>query len=218
QLSGCIVSEIGLNTYDFEVSDGVKAWLEEAARRSVDGWVNPRELLIDIWDRLPADFRPSEVDTRLFTIDSGTHQGGRLTLLGHYLLDPRAEVIENCDRVIRTIRDHLIAKPDSVEIDAHFVADRAKLGVDEVQYLFLLLREIGSFWSGASGDRRGRYTTIRCDSEDVLLEYLMYEGIHEHIRKYVRKTQEGQAGPFRSAGYSETNSPIESAWTGQAFI
>lgn len=82
-----------------------RVWLQELYRRlSAHQPIDHLRMRIELRDRLPKDFRPSQVNRRFLHGDS-------LSLLGILAIDPQSSRIQDTERVILAIRNFLIENP-----------------------------------------------------------------------------------------------------------
>jgi len=173
-----------------ELTDAQKVWISEIYKRHIQGDdLDLRAIRIELWDRLPKDFDPSQIDRRLLP---GTY----LTLLGVWHIDPDSIIFEKTDIVIRAIRDEIIKNPKTVEIPSSHISQLADIPEQDVVQIFELLRSIGDFWSGRSfGIKEGgtKWSKITVSDMHVTEEYLKYENLETQIQSYYDRMESKKA-------------------------
>lgn len=159
-----------------------RVWLQELYRRhTAREPIDHLSMRIALRDKLPMDFRSSQVDTRFLYHDS-------LSLLGIIALDPHSGRLRDTERVILAIRDLLIENPQTRIITAAEIA--AKLEFDPVYTaeLFGLMSSVGHFWSGASGVSLGHgYSSVSVDREEEVLEFLRFENLSAQVDRHLEE-------------------------------
>jgi predicted nucleotide-binding protein len=166
------------------LSPEAELWLRAVYARLLSGTkVNPVEILVDLWGEIPEDFNYKSIDRRLLLF------GVDITLLGILHVDPTTDLIDKTDLVIRFVKGLIKEQPGVEEVTAKQVAETIQMPVREVSIVFGLLRHLGKFWNGGSGNESGM-TLIRVDYEEVKREYLKYKGI-EHLLDKLYKDKGG---------------------------
>ena len=164
----------------------VKLWLEAAYARLKKGErINPTEMLVELWGKIPEEFNYKTIDRRLV-------QFGYITLLGILHVDPTTDFIDKTDQVIRFIRELIRKDPGIVAVTAKQVSEGIGIPETEVAVVFNLIHHLGTFWNGASGDGKVGYTSINIESEEVKREYLGYKGIDHLIDKFYNNNEPKQ--------------------------
>src|SRR5436190_24055191 len=84
-----------------------KLWLEAVFSKSNE-FKRPtfRTLFASLYGKLPVDFDPYGIDTRIL------REGNQLTLLGIWRVDPRNRVFEQTDRLLRWLRNQFLKTPE----------------------------------------------------------------------------------------------------------
>ncbi|MCL4553017.1 MAG: hypothetical protein M1305_05635 [Candidatus Marsarchaeota archaeon] len=167
-----------------------RIWLEEAyrhykAREPIDRW----QMRVELRERLPKDFLPSQVDYRLVSDKA-------VTLLGIAIVDPESDRIRDTERVIFAIRDHIFEHPDLRTVTAAEIGEL--LGFDAIytEELFKLMSTVGRFWSSASGTQSGLgLSSITVDLEQNFQDYLEFEGMEPLLRSLAEKLTQPQHSP-----------------------
>ncbi|HEV7746013.1 MAG TPA: toll/interleukin-1 receptor domain-containing protein [Pyrinomonadaceae bacterium] len=176
-------------------------WLKAVYSRVGVESVEVRSLKATLWGKIPKDFNPRLIDSRALI------QGVRLTLYGVYLIDPSASWIEETDKVIIAIRDHLLKNTKLREISSDQIAILTKLPKPVVEVVFGLVMDLGRFWSSASGNQTGGYTQLGIDGEEYFDQYLQYESIEALLDKFIAEGAQRKTLPnSQSWGILKTSS------------
>jgi hypothetical protein len=165
---------------DIEVSQPEELWLKKVYEKMSAGEeIDPRSLRVEMWEDLPVDFHPSQIDTRLL-------RHNELSLLGVLIVDPESNIIANTERVISRIREMLLEHPQLEEVTAEQVAGDLGFNDDDVAVAFAMMSDIGHYWSSASGSGSGRkYTQIGISRDDTFYEYLRFENLEKTVEEYI---------------------------------
>ncbi|HEX8162903.1 MAG TPA: nucleotide-binding protein [Pyrinomonadaceae bacterium] len=119
-----------------------RAWLSAICSKLRSGEpVSARGLRVELRDRLPRDFNPSDIDARLLRDED------QITLLGVGLVDPDNELVGKADRVIQTVGRALRDDINTQQISAEYVSDKIKIPDREVAVIFRELSHLGVFHS-----------------------------------------------------------------------
>jgi nucleoside 2-deoxyribosyltransferase len=117
-----------------------RLWLEHAARTAN---FDPRVARAKLFDQLPAEFNPAQIDRRFYRDD-------RITLLGLRLFCPEAPILANAERIALAVRDEIRRSPGIDEITLDKLADLSKLPKADAYYATSALTEIVPFFTGSS--------------------------------------------------------------------
>jgi predicted nucleotide-binding protein len=159
-----------------------KLWLETAYEKLKAGReVDPTEMLVELWGKVPEDFDYRKIDGRLMNF------GTRVTLLGVLHVDPSTEFVDETDRVIRFIRELIRKNPGIERVTAEEVSEGTIIQEDRVAVIFSFMHDLGPFWNGASGSGgRPGYTSVTIKEERVKRAYLSYKGVDHLIERFYK--------------------------------
>ena len=136
--------------FDHHFSPAHRTWLEHAAQ--AEGF-DPRVARAKLFDQLPANFRPDEIDSRFYRND-------QLTVLGRRIFKPNDPVLANSEKVALAVRDEILRKPGINEITLPKIAELTGLSTLEAHTAIGALTEITRFFTGViAGTLSGRATT-----------------------------------------------------------
>lgn len=158
-----------------DLQTGEKEWLEAV----YDHWrkqeeVDSSRLRLELHDRIPPDFDPSEIDSRLLHPDQG------LTPLGIVHADPETNLLQHADRVIKEIKSALIENPGKRDFTIEEVSEMANLPEEHTRQVIRVMGRLGSFIDSRGTDRIGM------KNDSTIREYRGYEDIESHLQqKYV---------------------------------
>lgn len=176
---------------EIKISNPERVWLEKIYEKmKIRDEFDFRTLRVELWDQLPEDFDPSQIDYRLI-------QDNGLTLLGLCLLEPESEMIKNTEKVIIAIRKMIINNPKLEKVNAKQVAEDLSLQVVEVEEIFRLIHTMGDFWSGASGGTyRTGYSEITIRNDRTLNEYMRFKNLQEKIEQFLQNSKSNIERPI----------------------
>ena len=177
-----------------QISEPERLWLERIYEKTKAGdEIDSRTLRVELWEDLPRDFRPSQIDHRLL-------HGTKLTLLSLWLLDPDSEMISNTERVILAIRKMIIENPKLETVSAERVAEDLELEQDEVEIIFELMSTIGRFWSSASSSSSGKgLSRIDIKGESAFYEYMKFESLQTKIEQFIENSKPSIEQPIEES-------------------
>lgn len=152
-------------------------WLTEAARPDF----SPRRALDKLRGKIPNDFRPDHIDSRLYS-------GVRAKPIGLWHADPNHPALRVLDQVICAIRDRM--PTDDIEISFTAAQIATAIGVDEpaVARAFEHLLDFGAFFNTGrhSPDGRG-LERIEFSKGNLFDYYRQYQGLEDLLeRAYTR--------------------------------
>jgi predicted nucleotide-binding protein len=158
-----------------------KLWLEAiCSKLRNDEPVSARALKVELRDKLPRDFNPSDIDSRLLRHED------RITLLGIGLLDPASTLVKNADTVILSIHELLLSNHEIKTVGVDYVSNKTKLPEVEVAIIFKKLADIGVFHNSGTNYGHGvdGWLTINID-ERTFDAYLKYESIEQILKTII---------------------------------
>src|SRR5690606_3634371 len=121
-----------------------RLWISEASK---PGFF-PRGALQALKGKIPDDFRPDQIDSRLY-------RGSRITPLGLWLVDPSHQDLRALDAVIRAIRDRIPKNDIELTLTAAEIAAATQLHKQTVAKAFEHLLDFGAgFFDQAFGTGR----------------------------------------------------------------
>ncbi len=118
---------------EHQLSAAERLWLEEAAHSDF----SPRRALDRLRGKIPDDFRPNLIDSRLY-------DGSRIKPIGLWHVDPAHPALQLLDRVIRAIRDHIPVEDVEVMFTAAQVAQLAGAEEPAAARAFQQLMDFGA--------------------------------------------------------------------------
>ena len=178
-----------------ELTEAQKVWISEIYRRHVQGDdLDLRVIRVALWEKVPKDFDPDQIDRRLLA-------GTDLTLLGIWHVDPNSAIFEKTDSVITAIRQEIIKDPKREEINSADISLLTGIPEREVAYIFDLMHNIGHFWrSAASGKNPDGTQWFRIGVSDlpVINEYLRYKNLETQMQSFFSRVESVHARENRS--------------------
>ena len=159
------------------LSEAEKMWLIEVSRSSP---FDPRIAKVKLYGKLPGDFDPNRIDSRLYA-------NGRLTPIGLWHVDPGNTFLKEMDQVIQAIREMILEAPGIESVAATNVAVRAGLDEQKVGRAFYEIGQLGHFFSrGISSIRpfiEDVYASIQLEDATAYDEYLRYDGLDDLLER-----------------------------------
>ncbi|HEX7999593.1 MAG TPA: hypothetical protein VF528_14495 [Pyrinomonadaceae bacterium] len=172
------------NVSKIKLTEPQKLWLGAICSKLRNGEpVSARALKVELRDKLPRDFNPSDIDSRLLRHED------QITLLGIGLLDPDSDLVKKADIVILSIRELLLGNPKIKSIAASYVSSDITLPDVEVAIIFKKLAHIGVYHDSGTNYGYGvdGWLTINIDAR-TFDSYLKYENL-EQILDSIVETQ-----------------------------
>jgi serine/threonine protein kinase len=177
--------------YDFpriELTDAEMMWLRTICNRFLSGYLADVDQLkksLRAERKWPSNFRPSEIDYRLYQRDNIP------TMLGVWHADPNSEWIPKLDEVIRYIKSKLA---ETTKVQINDIAQKLKLSDLNVTILIHLLPSIG-FGYTATGKpsprntvlipgQLGIYDRLELDDPEKMDPFLSYENLEAQVNKF----------------------------------
>jgi hypothetical protein len=185
-------------------------WMREVYNKLGIEEPDRRKLKAALWTKLPRDFDPNSIDSRLLK------HGIELTLLGTWVIDPEAKWLEVTDKIIFAIRDMLLKNPTKTGVTSEELVELTGMSKDDVEISLNFVTDLGSFWSSAHGNHKGGNSSISFNGLKYFDEYLCYDGIIPTVEKFYKEKSQGrnQLG----AAFAAPNVSFEPHYTCDVFL
>jgi len=134
-------------TYKFKhikLNKAEKLWLKEILNAKFLK-IDVKSLKVKLWGKLPKDFDPNEIDSRLIW-------GNNLTLIGLWHLDPKNAIFGHISKIVEIIKDSIRKNPKIRRITASEMANLANVTERDAEIALRFLFDLGGFFNSASGD------------------------------------------------------------------
>ncbi|MCA1568572.1 MAG: TIR domain-containing protein [Acidobacteria bacterium] len=164
-----------------QLTEPQKLWLGTICSKLRNGQpVTVRGLKVELRDRLPRDFNPSEIDSRLLKHED------KITLLGIGLCDPSSESVKHADMVILSVRNLLASNYEIRSVAVNYVSEDTRLPREEVACAFKDLSEFGIFHDSGTTYGQGvdGWATINIDDK-AFDGFLKYESVGQILDSIV---------------------------------
>jgi len=208
---------------DLDLTEDEKTWLVEVQKKENESYgpFSPDELLIDLDDQLSKDFRPSQIDERLYKQGRGNDVAG-LTLAGSWLVDSDSRQVQLAEQIILTVKKSIKENYGDNTFTADDIAESLAGEFDtsasEVGVILGRLNDIGSFWKGArrwEDSNRTGFKAITVEGESVIRQYLGFKDLDSHITDRLKRWLDSPRGritrtPHKDTAYSSTRDGINS--------
>jgi hypothetical protein len=156
------------------LTEAERTWLLEALHSTP---FDPKVAKVKLLGKLPADFNPNSIDSRLYL-------NGRITLIGLWHVDPENVLFQAIDGVIKTIRAMIIELPGREFIYSSEVAKSVGLEEKTVERAFYELGQLGHFFSGAlSSSDYNSFYRLELKDEIAYDEYLRYKDMDDLLER-----------------------------------
>ena len=176
-----------------------KIWLNEIYRRIKNNEeISYKNIRAKLFNDLPVNFNPRTIDKRI-----AKYGGEEITILGIKLIDPKTDIFEKANKVLRGTKEYLLKNPKSTKIEASEIAKLIKLKESEVGLIFKLASDYGRFFSSASGSNEYHGYSVMDISNDreTFDQYLHFTNIEDLINNYWK---EEEAQEQRHLHYNQT--------------
>ena len=178
-----------------EFTEPQKIWLEEVySKIKMNKPINKRALMVELLGKLPKNFNPDEIDSRLLRGESN------ITLLGIGLIDPNSALIVKANQVLQGIREVLKQNPQKEDIEVYDVSYYTGLLNNEVADIFERLSYLGMFHNFGTGYVGYGWHSIKV-SEKAFENYLNYESIEQIIEDFVEDNSAISSTQNEHSGY-----------------
>lgn len=162
-----------------KLSDAERLWLNEIMKANFSP-INAKSMKIRLWDKLPADFNPKEINWRLI-------HDNRLTLIGMWYVDPNSPIFSHISKTIEVTRDLIMKNPEIKEVTAKEISELVGITEREAEIALILVCDLPGFfggWSRKDGygcqqatfshddsayDRFLRFENLECEMEEFLV-------------------------------------------------
>lgn len=174
-----------------KISVHEKLWLEELYK-TINANKRPsyRVLRAKLHKSLPVDFDPKKIDKRLTN-----YSGEEITIEGVNIIDPKIDIINKANKVIKAIKSLLLDNPEKDEVNVTEISEIVDLTKKEIAFILRLISPYGKFWSSASGSQEfyNGYESLRIQNENQIFDqYLYFTDIRDLIQKYNTELEKGQ--------------------------
>ena len=185
------ISPARKTTYNFplvQLSDSELMWLRIISNQFLKGYLpNVDELKksLHAQGKWPQNFKPSEIDYRLF------QKANIPTLLGIWHADPESNWISKLDELIRYIKARL---PNTTNIKVEDIAKGIGLSELNVSILIHLLPSLGLYYTAIGKPttyktvvipgQLGIYDILRLDDPEKMDGYLEYDNLENQVRTF----------------------------------
>jgi hypothetical protein len=181
-----------------ELSDSELMWLQIISKGFLGGYladVNQLKKSLHAQGKWPQNFRPSEIDYRLFQRENIP------TLLGIWHADPESSWIAKFDELIKYIQVKL---PTTKEIKVTDIAESIGISEANTSLLIHLLPSVGLSYAAVGKPlprnatvlpgQVGTYATLQLDDPEKMDGYLAYKNLEEQVKNfYGDQTGENQS-------------------------
>lgn len=159
---------------EIKLSDSEKLWLKEIYETEK---FDIKKAKVKLWGKLSKDFKPQQIDYRLF-------RNNHLTLIGIWHVYPDSPVFEQVDKIINSIKELIFSNPGVDKVTAIGISKRTGIGERDVEIGLYLMSEMGRFFSSATGVSTGIGYSSLSFSADEYDEYLAYNNLNDLMENF----------------------------------
>jgi predicted nucleotide-binding protein len=164
------------------ITEEQKIWIEEAYQKQKNSQpINSRILKIELEGKIPFAFDSEQIPAIFY-------KNNHVTLLGVYLIDFDAEIIQKTNLVLESIKQILKSPPHIHQIPIYDIHNMTKLNINEVEVIIKELSIIDLFKSIKTSEGFRGWTNIKIDGSTVE-NFLIFDSV-EKIYIEVSKTME----------------------------
>lgn len=161
--------------FDHNFSDAHRTWLECAATTLN---FNPRNARAHLFEKLPADFNPSNIDSRFY-------RNSQITVMGRRLFNPSDPIFQNSERVALAVRNEIRRNPGMDEISLDRIAELSELPKPQTYMALVALDEVSPLFTGSTSEssRDGpvRYFLTGPHGYDAALSFTTLDSAMERL-------------------------------------
>lgn len=161
-----------------KLSNAEKLWLTEILKLNFSN-VDVKTLKVKLWKRVPEDFDPMSIDSRLIC-------DNHPTLIGLWHVDPQNPIFSQVSKTIETIRDLIQKHPDINRIKAKEIAQLVGITERETEIALMLIYDLGGFFgsSSASNTRKGFQEVAFPQNNSAYDEFLKFKNLEQKMEQF----------------------------------
>lgn len=177
------------------VTPDQKIWLDTVYQRTKSKEeIRVRILKSLLYKRLPEDFNPDKIDSRLL------RYGTEITLIGIDYLDPEFNIFDKTNQIISAIKECILNQPEDESLEISKVQEITNLDGSDLTLILEGLRFYGSFYNGSSSSEN-QLSSIRIGDESFDL-FLRIKSIESHIDQKLKDEEKEKDKPVVRKGRS----------------
>jgi|GEM_PF-2460399 len=165
---------------EIKLTKDQRKWLELVYEKMINKErFTYRKLRTELFDSIPEDFNPNEIDSRL-----SNYNACDLTLLGIEYMHPEREMCHKTEQVILGIKQILLQNSENVVVDIEGVHEITKIDLAELDLIFGFIKDfrMTKLSDGSSTDGQYRQKSLRINDDRIFDNYLTFKSIEETIR------------------------------------
>jgi len=159
-----------------KLSDAERLWLNEIMKANFSP-INAKSMKIRLWDKLPADFNPKEINWRLI-------HDNRLTLIGMWHVDPSSPIFSHISKTIEVTRDLIMKNPEIKEVTAKEISELVGITEREAEIALILVCDLPGFFGGWSRkDGYGCQQATFSHDDSAYDRFLRFENLEREMEE-----------------------------------
>lgn len=132
---------------------------------------------IRLWDKLPSDFNPKEINWKLI-------HDNRLTLIGMWHVDPNSPIFSHISKTIEVTRDLIMKNPEIKEVTAKEISELVGITEREAEIALILVCDLPGFFGGWSRkDGYGCQQATFSHDDSAYDRFLRFENLEREMEE-----------------------------------
>lgn len=186
-------------------SDAEKFWLTEIMEANFSP-INAKSMKIRLWDKLPTDFNPKEVDWRLI-------HDNRLTLIGLWHVEPNSPIFSHVSKTIEVTRDLIKKNHDIKEVTAKEIAELVGITEREAEIALMLVCDLPGFFGGWSRkDRCCCQQATFSEDDSAYDKFLRFENLEREMEEFFAGLNPRRNGRKKALSKGQSMVTSETIW------
>jgi hypothetical protein len=133
---------------------------------------------IRLWDKLPSDFNPKDIDWKLI-------RDNRLTLIGLWHIEPDSPIFSHVSKTIGLTRDLIMKNPELKEITAKEISELLRITEREAEIALILICDLPGFFGGWSRKHSGVCQRATFHQDDSAYDkFLRFENLESEMEMF----------------------------------
>ena len=155
-----------------------RLWLTEILKSNFTK-VDVKALKVKLWKKLPEDFDPKAIDSRLI-------RNNHLTLIGLWHVDPENVIFMHVSKAIEIMKDLIVNNRGIRKIKANEIGPLAGITERDAEIALMLIYDLGGFFGSATGSNMGhgfREAGFR-ENDSAYDEFLRFENLEQKMEQF----------------------------------
>ena len=161
-----------------KLSHTERLWLTEILKSNFKK-VDVKALKVKLWEKLPKDFDPNTIDSRLI-------RHNHLTLIALWHIDPENLIFIHVSKTIEITKDLILNNPGISKIEAKEIAPMAGITERDAEIALMLIYDLGGFFGSATGSNMGHGFTEASfrQNDSAYDEFMRFENLEQKMEQF----------------------------------